>query len=85
MRSKQKMSPFDRQGGNRHDAEADSPHLINFENPDSLRSLLCVSFVVLVTICCYFYYKRREQKIREKLERPRDGIEGRYRMIGYSR
>jgi hypothetical protein len=59
--------------------------LIDLQDPQSIQSLLCVGGVVLVTLGLYFYYKRSEKKLRSQLEKPRDGIEGRYRMIGFSR
>jgi hypothetical protein len=60
--------------------------LIDFKNSESLQSLGLVAVVVLLTVILYFYYKMMfEKKMRGQLESSRDGIEGRYRMIGYSR
>ena len=59
--------------------------LVDLHDPQSIKSLLCVGGVVLVTVGFYFYYKQSEKRFRSQLEKPRDGIEGSYRMIGYSR
>jgi hypothetical protein len=59
--------------------------LIDLKNPQSLQSLGCVAIVVLLTVFLFFYFKMFEKKMRGQLESSRDGIEGRYRMIGYNR
>lgn len=88
LKNKQQGKPFPfahQQMKDSSSSSRDRHHLIDLKNPNSLRSLLYVSCVVLLTISLYVYYKRKEKKIREKLEKPRDIIEGRYRMVGYSR
>lgn len=59
--------------------------LVDLHDPQSIKSLLCIGGVVLVTLGFYFYYKQSEKRFRSQLEKPRDGIEGSHRMIGYSR
>lgn len=59
--------------------------LVDLHDPQSIKSLLCVGGVVLATLGFYFYYKQSEKRFRSQLEKPRDGIEGSHRMIGYSR